>query len=187
MMVRYLRAADRKLKSWSGYVSIVRFWLFQWRFDKSGRKCGLEKGVRIVGACRITLGERVMLRREVLIGGDGKLMIGSGTTINEQTIIAATTDVQIGENCLLAPRVYVLDVDHEYATRDIPISRQGYRSSPVRIGNDVWVGTQAVILRGVTIGDGAIVAANSVVTRDVAPYTIVGGAPARLLKTRPHE
>lgn len=62
--------------------------------------------------------------------------------------------------------------------------RASFRGAPVVIGNDVWVGTGAVVLRGVTIGDGAVVAANAVVTRDVAPFEIVGGVPARTLKMR---
>ena len=62
--------------------------------------------------------------------------------------------------------------------------RESFRGSPVVIGNDVWVGSGAVILRGVTIGDGAVIAANAVVTQDVAPFEIVGGVPARVLKLR---
>lgn len=185
MISKLLRAADRRLRGWSGYAAIIRFWLYSWRFEKSGRRCGVEPGVRIAGNCRVTLGDRVVLRRGVLVGGDGQLVVGSGTVINEQVIIAASISVTIGSNCMLAPRVYILDVDHEYTSRDLPISKQGYRNAPVDIGDDVWIGTQSVILKGVRIGTGAIVAANSVVTRDVEPYTIVGGAPAKLISVRP--
>ena len=185
MMSKFLRAIDRRLRGWSGYAAIIRFWLNSWRFEKSGRRCGVEPGVRILGDCKVTLGDRVVLRRGVLVGGSGQLSIGSGTAINEQVIIAASISVVIGSNCMLAPRVYILDVDHEYTSRDIPISIQGYRNSPVDIGDDVWIGTQAVILKGVRIGTGAIVAANSVVTCDVEPYSIVGGAPAKLIRMRP--
>ena len=184
-MSNFLREIDRKLRGWSGYVAIIRFWLNSWRFEKSGRRCGVESGVRILGDCKVTLGDRVVLRRGVLISGSGQLIIGSGTAINEQVIIAATISVAIGSNCMLAPRVYILDVDHEHTSREVPMCMQGYQNSPVDIGNDVWIGTQAVILKGVCIGAGAIVAANSVVSRDVEPYSIVGGAPAKLIKMRP--
>lgn len=185
MISSLLRAVEGRLCGWSGYVAIMRCWLNSWRFEKLGRRCGVEPGVRISSHCKVTLGDRVVLRRGVLVGGSGQLHIGSGTAINEQVIIAATISVTIGTNCMLAPRVYVLDVDHDYGSRDIPICKQGYRNAPVEIGDDVWIGTQAVILKGVRIGTGAIIAANSVVTRNVEPYTIVGGAPAKFIKTRP--
>lgn len=185
MISKYLRAVDRKLQRLSGYAAIIRFWFVSWRFENAGRRCGIEPGVRILGDCKVTFGDRVFLRRGVIIGGGGRLVVGTKTTLNEQVFIAVTESVTIGSNCMLAPRVYILDVDHAYERRDIPMATQGYKSAPVVIGDDVWIGTQAVILRGVTIGTGAIVAANSVVTCDVEPYTIVGGAPSKLLKVRP--
>lgn len=184
MISKYLRASVRKLNEFSGYFSIIRFWFVSWRFEKTGKRCGIEPGVRIRGECKIILGDRVMLRRGVFIGGDGCLIVGSNTAINEQVNIAVTESVTIGSNCMLASRVYILDVDHAYTRRDIPIAKQGYKKEAVVIGDDVWIGAQAVILRGVNIGTGAIVAANSVVTHDVEPYTIVGGVPAKIIKTR---
>ncbi|PJK27986.1 acyltransferase [Minwuia thermotolerans] len=93
--------------------------------------------------------------------------------------------VEIGANVMLAPRVYLLDVDHRFERRDIPISKQGYLVRPVRIEDDVWIGTGAVITKGVTIGRGAIIGANSVVTRDVPAYAIAAGVPAMVVKGRP--
>lgn len=119
-----------------------------------------------------------------MIGGGGVLSVGSRTTINEDVIIACTESVTIGANCMLAPRVYILDVDHVFSSREMPIASQGYRSLPIFIEDDVWVGAYAVILKGVRIGRGAIVAAHSVVTKDVAEYTVVGGVPARVIAER---
>ncbi|MEQ1594216.1 MAG: acyltransferase [Casimicrobium sp.] len=120
-----------------------------------------------------------------MLAGDGDIRIGDGCVLNEQVIVTSSLRVTIGANCMLAPRVYILDVDHEFCSREIPIVLQGYSSSEVIIDDDVWIGTQVVITKGVKVGRGAIIAANSVVTRDVLPFQIVGGAPARVLKDRP--
>ncbi|WP_277422331.1 acyltransferase [Minwuia thermotolerans] len=131
------------------------------------------------------LGARVGIRENVIIGGYGHFIVGNDTAINEGCIITAMEKVEIGANVMLAPRVYLLDVDHRFERRDIPISKQGYLVRPVRIEDDVWIGTGAVITKGVTIGRGAIIGANSVVTRDVPAYAIAAGVPAMVVKGRP--
>lgn len=101
------------------------------------------------------------------------------------TSICAAISITVGKGCLFGADVMVFDTDfhnhrpegRRYATPEWPAI-----SSPVIIGDDVFIGTRAIITKGVTIGDGAIVAAGSVVVSDVAPRTVVGGNPARLLK-----
>lgn len=112
----------------------------------------------------------------------------------------------IGRYCSIAGNIRVGDIEHPtdwlatspfqynaerfgwHESADtyvaLPDQKDSFRKSPVVIGNDVWIGARVTILRGVTIGDGAIVAGGSVVTKDVAPYTIVGGVPARPIKQR---
>lgn len=180
-----LRWGWRRVTKLGGYLPKLRFRVWSWRFEAYGSRCGLESGVRIEGDPKIFLGDRVTLRRGVMIGGGGALRVGSHTTINEGVLIACTESVEIGSNCMIAPRAYILDVDHVFSSRTAPISKQGYTVAPVLIGDDVWVGAYAVILRGVTIGNGAIVGAHSVVTRDVPDYAVVAGAPARVLGMRP--
>lgn len=119
-----------------------------------------------------------------MIGGGGVLRIGSRTTINEDVIIGCTDSVTIGADCMFAPRVYLFDVEHEFSSRDVPISSQGYRTAPIVIEDDVWIGTYAVVRKGVHIGKGAVIAAHSVVTKDVPAYTVVGGVPARVIAER---
>jgi len=181
---RLIRACVYKLAGIKGYLAKIRFWLWFWRFTSYGKRCGLESGLRVMGQPTIHLGDRVTFRRNVMIGGEGILSVGSRTTINEDIIIACTDSVTIGSDCMLAPRVYILDVDHEFSSKNTPIASQGYRSIPVVIEDDVWVGAYAVILRGVHIGRGAVVAAHSVVTKDVPEYTVVGGAPASVIAVR---
>lgn len=109
--------------------------------------------------------------------------IGARTTIGFHTFIYASSKIEIGADCLIAPFVYIVDSDH--GTRaDVPINRQPNTAGPIRIGNDVWIGAQALILSGVTIADGAIISAGSVVREDVAPNTIVGGVPAKVIGVR---
>jgi len=184
-IVRIIKLIALKKALLAGYSSKVRYLLNWWRFETAGERGSLEANVRFLGNVSLIFGQRVTLRRNVLIAGNGVLRVGDRTTINEEVIIACAESVEIGSECMIAPRVYILDVDHNYSTREIPINSQGYRTAPVKIGDDVWIGAYSVILRGVKIGDGSIIAAHSVVNRDVPEYSIVGGVPAKVLGDRP--
>ncbi len=163
----------------------VRYRLLSRGFESAGRGGSVGRGVQIHAGLTVHLGERVAIREGCFLGGGGTLRIGDRTAINADCILTALEHIEIGSDVMLAPRVYVLDVDHAFSDRAQPISKQGYKIAPVYIGDGVWIGAGAVITRGVTIGEGAIVGANSVVTRDVPPYTIVGGIPAKVIKERP--
>jgi acetyltransferase-like isoleucine patch superfamily enzyme len=184
MIVKALRAISWWLTSKSSYTGRLRYEMLKWKFHSSGHKCSLGKSVRFLGQPQIHLGSTVTIRSYNIIAGRGILKIGDNTVINESGSIACTKYVEIGKNCMLAPRVYILDVDHEFDSISEPIAEQGYKSSPVIIEDDVWIGTQAVVLRGINIGRGAVIGANCVVTHDVPPYAIVGGVPGRVIKTR---
>lgn len=94
--------------------------------------------------------------------------------------------VSIGRYTMLAPEVSIIGADHDYTSSRRPIIWSGRPAEikPTHIGRDCWIGMRAIIISGVRIGDGAVVAAGSVVTKDVAAYDIVGGVPARFLKKR---
>lgn len=184
-IVRIFRYISKKRKNLRSYLNRIRYLLSWWRFENAGRKGGIGKNVRFLGFPQMRFGDRVVIRDNVIIGGNGNLRIGSRTTINEGVILTSYQSIKIGSDCMIAPRVYILDVDHKYETRDYPVSEQGYNASPVNIEDDVWIGAYSVILRGVRIGRGAIVSAHSVCTRDVPDFAVVGGVPARLIKMRP--
>lgn len=114
---------------------------------------------------------------------DASVRIGARTTVGISTLIYASERIDIGDDCMIAPFVHIVDSNHG-TRRDTPMNRQPNETAPIRIGNDVWIGAHVVILKGVTIGDGAIVAAGAVVRDDVAPYSIVGGVPARMIGER---
>lgn len=93
--------------------------------------------------------------------------------------------LKIGSNVLMGPECVILTTNHNFNRRNVPIRLQGSTTKPIIIGNDVWIGQRVMIMPGVEIGDGAIIAAGAVVSKNVAPYTIVGGIPAKLIKQRP--
>jgi len=111
--------------------------------------------------------------------------IGKNSYIGKNTrLIAYGSSIKISENVLIAANCTLITRSHVYDSLDIPIKNQGYINSPIIIEDDVWIGTNSIILKGVKIGKGAIIAANSVVNKDIEPYTIVGGSPAKFIKSR---
>ena len=168
-------------KRWSK----LRYVWLSTAFEHAGRRGSIGRNVHFHGNVRISVGDRVAFRDNVQFGGNGSLTIGDRTSINEGCIITALERVEIGSEVMFAPRVYVLDVDHRFHDRSLPISAQGYDVAPVTIHDGVWIGTGAVITKGVTIGEGAIIGANSVVTRDIPPFTSAGGVPAKFIRQRP--
>ncbi len=90
----------------------------------------------------------------------------------------------IGNNVMMAPEVTILTLSHNYHRKDIPIIKQGFNVNQVVINDDVWIGYRAIILPGVTVGKGSVIAAGAVVTKDIEPNTVVGGVPAKFIKYR---
>lgn len=93
--------------------------------------------------------------------------------------------VTIGRHVMMGPEVVIYTSGHRFDRIDIPIMEQGASETrPVKIGDDVWIGRRVIILPGVTIGEGCVIGAGAVVTKDVQPFSVVGGVPAKVLKTR---
>jgi acetyltransferase-like isoleucine patch superfamily enzyme len=114
----------------------------------------------------------------------GRIDIGARTYVGNQSWIVANDRVTIGSDVLIAPFCYIQDTDHGFDDTVVPIAAQASRSSPIEIGDDVWLGAHVVVTRGVTIGRGSVIGAGSVVTRDVPPGTIAAGVPARPMRSR---
>lgn len=128
-------------------------------------------------------GDGVKVEQNAYFGTGKGLKVGHRSMVGHNSRI--DHEVTIGDDVLMGPDVIVFTNSHEFSRVDLPINLQGAAPrKPVKIGNGVWIGARAIILPGVEIGDGAIVGAGSVVTKSVEPWTIVGGAPARVLRRR---
>ncbi|AMM31538.1 Putative acetyltransferase [Sinomonas atrocyanea] len=112
------------------------------------------------------------------------IYLGNRVFMNRGVIITAPAPVQIGDDVLIGPYTVINSANHSFSDSGRPIRDQGHDFGPVVIGHDVWLGARVTVVAGVTIGDGAIVGAGSVVTRDIEPFTVVAGVPARFLHPR---
>ena len=111
--------------------------------------------------------------------------IGNNCLIGENCHVRG--DVTLGDDVMLAQHVSLISFQHNFYRSDVPIRLQGETFSKIVIGNDVWIGLNAIILAGVSIGDHAIVAAGAVVSKPVPNWAIVGGVPSEIIKFRKHD
>lgn len=139
----------------------------------------------------VVIGNNVSILKNTIIECTGVLQnLGEGLTIGNNVGIAQNCFIQvrgkviIGNNVIFGPNVSIFSENHVFDNPDLPVSMQGVSRKGVTIEDGVWLGTRVVILDGVTIGKNSIVAAGSIVTKNVPPYTIVGGVPAQLIKNR---
>ncbi|MGI8633471.1 MAG: acyltransferase [Solirubrobacterales bacterium] len=114
------------------------------------------------------------------IAGDGRIEIGDLTTFTYDTLIQCSTQITIGKRCAIGQAVLLVDGNHRFRDPDRPFLDQGYDFRPIRVGDDAAITSKATVVADV--GDHAWVAANAVVTRDVPPFTLVGGVPARVIE-----
>jgi acetyltransferase-like isoleucine patch superfamily enzyme len=116
---------------------------------------------------------------------EGELYVGDKTIFGTDNTVNCYAGVYIGPECLFADSVYIVDFDHNYWDPVVAIRSQGINMKPIRLEGDIWVGEKATIIRGVTVGKGSVIGAMSLVNRDVPPYAVVGGIPAKVLAWRP--
>jgi len=149
------------------------------RFDISS---ALE--LRLAPEAHVVFGNDCVVDRGMTLLCEGTLTVGNGTVFGHHCTVGACERIDIGENCLIAEMVSIRDHDHRFDRLDIPILKQGSVSSPISIGNNVWLAGKVTVLRGVTIGDNAVIGANSVVTHDIPANAVAVGAPARIIRFR---
>jgi acetyltransferase-like isoleucine patch superfamily enzyme len=164
------------------------------RYVHAGRDLDLETGCFINGHSRrgVTFGDRVTVGRGAMIAPTGLLggppgeglRVGDRSNLGHWAYVGCSGFVDIGSDVLMGPRVSLLAENHNLGSPDQPIKAQGVTRLPITVESDVWLGAGVIVAGGVTIGRGSVVAAGAVVTRDVEPFSVVAGVPARLVRTR---
>lgn len=190
-----------------GLILFARSALKGARVHPTSRLLGSWKSLRLSSArigerCIIdigTLGEilldgEVWIARDVELQTDGRIHIGSGTTIQRRATVAG--NVHIGRDCIIAPNVFISSGTHPFRLKPEVSIREQERlvaagelpsdnlDRAIHISDDCWLGANVVICPGVVIGAHSVVGANAVVTRDVMPFSVVAGSPARVIGTR---
>ena len=133
----------------------------------------------------IDIGSNVFIgRNSIIYCQNGDIEIGDNTNIGSNCQIFSAGNVRIGNDVLMAAYSYIVGGGHIHEDPDTPIIRQGRTARGIVVEDNVWIGAAAKILDGVTIGEGSIIAAGAVVTRDIPPYVIAGGMPAQVMKSR---
>jgi acetyltransferase-like isoleucine patch superfamily enzyme len=157
---------------------------WRWRSDGPlflGR--GLELKIEPQGEIRlgrfVWIGDGTKIRCH-----EGLVEIGEKTVMGQECTISAYQRVRIGNECVIADRAMFIDFDHGMVEVERPIRLQGIYKRDVEVGNNVWIGYGACILRGVRVGDNSVIGANSVVTKNVPANAVVGGIPARIIRMR---
>jgi acetyltransferase-like isoleucine patch superfamily enzyme len=134
---------------------------------------------------RLEIGAGTLLEPDVWITapGDARVRIGAGTFLNLGVMIASERLVEIGDHCMLANGCFVTDSSHRYDDPEKPVPWQGFTTKgPTRIGDNCWLGANVVVTSGVSIGERCVIGANSVVTKDIEPFSVAAGVPARVLR-----
>jgi len=180
------------------YRRIISFLMNIFCFGLKYKGLRLGKRVKLVGKVtlsdHVTIGDDCLIRGSVSIGENviiapnveirstpSAIGIGGDCTINRNSMIIGK--VLIGNHCLIAPNVVIVGSNHGIE-KNILIRNQKLTLKGIVIGDDVWIGANTTIIDGVKIGDGSVIGAGSVVTKDIEPYSIVVGVPAKIVKSR---
>jgi galactoside O-acetyltransferase len=179
---------DGLLKNMPGYAGIwIRGKYWRFRFGKCGKQLFIGTGASIVGARNIEVGDSFTLASSSHLGphGSGSIIIGNRVNTNHNDMISPIDGkITIGDDVVIGPNVVLASDNHAYSRTDIPIRDQGVAVGEIIIEDDVWIGANVVILPDVRIGKGVVIAAGAVVTKNVAPYSIVAGVPAVVIGHR---
>jgi acetyltransferase-like isoleucine patch superfamily enzyme len=188
----------------------LRNWFYRIIFARIGKTVYIQEGVEFIGASCIEIGNGVYIFKGVRIDGKGHennriildnavaiernttigclnnsyIEIGEETFIGPDVCIAGPGNIKIGKRCLIAAHTGIFANNHNFTDPTKPIKYQGISCKGIIIENDCWLGHKVTVLDGVTIGEGCVIGAGAVVTKDIPPYSIAVGVPARVIKSR---
>jgi acetyltransferase-like isoleucine patch superfamily enzyme len=192
-VIRFVRFCARNGMLTPQYALLALRWLWRRLFTAAGRRWRTDGPLFLGGGLELRIARRgrVEFGRFVWLGHgtkirchEGVVEIGAKTVLGQECTISAYERVRIGEQCVIADRAMFIDFDHGVVEVERPIRLQGIYTRPVEVGSNVWIGYGACILRGVRVGDNAIVGTNCVVTKDVPANAVVAGVPARIVRMR---
>lgn len=156
--------------------------------------CGgsFDIGASVVNLARLEIGAGVVVQSGCLLhcgglnwsDGQGRIGLGDRAYLGHGSVLYGAGGLHVGRDVLVGPRVILTSQGHGFETPGLTVREHPLRLAPVFIGDDVWIGAGAIVLPGVSLGVGAVVAAGAVVTHDVAPYGVVAGVPARPIGQR---
>ena len=159
--------------------SILRYFVLKVKHRRSFRASSLASlpwstVVRLNGGGAISIGQQSAVREGTIfnVSDGGRVHLGEGVFFNDRCCVNCRSRVEIGDNVMLGQGVMIYDHDHDYRAGAIE-KRDAFVCAPVRIGANVWVGSNVIILKGVTVGENSIVAAGTVLTHSVGPNTLV--------------
>lgn len=134
--------------------------------------------------CQMRLGDNLLVAPNAMI--QGKVVMGNNCSVQTGTLIIGDEmyGVKIGDDVRIAPYVVIISSNHIFDRTDVTIASQGSRGEAIVIEDDVWIGSRVNITAGVTVGKGSVIGAGAVVTKDVPPYSVVAGVPAKVIKSR---
>lgn len=188
--------------------SILRGRVYRSIMGYVGSNCFIEKNVRFYAPQRMYLGNRVFIGERSFIDAafkdseirfkddvhisqgviiravGGKILFNEMVSVGTRSVIYGADDVEIGRYSLLSNHVELMSGNHVFKDPNTPIRFQGRETGKISIGEDVWLGTYVIVLPGVTIGRGSVIGAGAVVTKDIPPYSIAVGVPAKVIKKR---
>lgn len=170
-------------------LAFVRFIIIKVVYPRSFKNC--NKGL-IGSDCHLFLkyknSNTVIGNKFILLGNNevlnsGMLKIGCNFSMNCYSRIVCYDSIEIGNNVMMAEFVTIIDHNHAFMLHNGNLNTTGHTSSPIKIGNNVWIADKVSILKGVTIGSNVVIGANSVVTKNIPSNSIAAGIPAKVLKT----
>ncbi len=178
LLQRALPALGRRFRLWAARARYGR--------ARFGAGCDIRPGLelRMGAGARVSFGADCVLDRNLVAECAGALEVGDRTIFGHHCTLAARESIIIGPDCLIAEMVSIRDHDHRFDRLDIVTREQGAVCAPVRIGRNVWIAGKVTIVKGVTIGDNAVIGAHAVVTKNIPANAVAVGIPARVIRMR---